>query len=793
MGRASDESKKIRDNVESTRETMDELLFATRDFANEARASAKAVFDNNVQATAAAKAFKDISKSLAEQSAMFDDIVDGNITLTDLTKTQNKYAKTQAKFQVEYRQALNKTKLTQTQINKILSGQLDYEDAILNDLDGMDSSLSSLLDKYNEQSKINKENLAIMDKMAKRAKNIDDGLGLAGKTVSGLGSVLKKAGLGDIGDKMGLDKAAEEGRKLSAELTNGGAEAAGMGTKLKVAGKMAGTIGKNLAKSFGPVAIIALLLKEMISAVKEVDEAAGKLGKNLGISYNQALKLGGEYREMARTSKDMMVTGNEIAAAQDKLNEKFETGGKFSAEISTQFAAIQKRTNLSDKAMGFLVKGQIKGSKTIKSQLKDLNKTVTQFNIQNKMVLNVNKVMEKITKASKSIHLFTKGNVKELAKTVMMAQKFGAEMSTIEGIGNSLLDFESSIAAELEAELMLGQDINLEKARSAALTGDMATLTKEIMNQEAIMNAFATDNVLAQQSAAAALGLSREQLAEIVMSQKEQEALQKTFGEGVTDVNGAYEKYREMRANDMTDEEIFKTLGDENLQKQLESLSKEEELAQIKETQRDLMRDAAQSFLSSIGSVKELYKQFKGVAKVIGAIVIAYKTFQITSGIVLGINQLLLLSKKKQNQATVGGMAAESTKATILGAQATAQVASASAGTLGIGAATIIAGIAAVMAAAIGYGMMSDGVIGPGGEMMVSGPKGSIQLDKDDSIIAGTNLMGGGGGGGNSEAMQRTLNEANVLLASIAAKETTIEMGGNEVGQGINTAERAIQ
>ena len=768
-------------------------MFATRDFANEARASAKAVFDNNVQATAAAKAFKDISKSLAEQSAMFDDIVDGNITLTDLTKTQNKYAKTQAKFQVEYRQALNKTKLTQTQINKILSGQLDYEDAILNDLDGMDSSLSSLLDKYNEQSKINKENLAIMDKMAKRAKNIDDGLGLAGKTVSGLGSVLKKAGLGDIGDKMGLDKAAEEGRKLSAELTNGGAEAAGMGTKLKVAGKMAGTIGKNLAKSFGPVAIIALLLKEMISAVKEVDEAAGKLGKNLGISYNQALKLGGEYREMARTSKDMMVTGNEIAAAQDKLNEKFETGGKFSAEISTQFAAIQKRTNLSDKAMGFLVKGQIKGSKTIKSQLKDLNKTVTQFNIQNKMVLNVNKVMEKITKASKSIHLFTKGNVKELAKTVMMAQKFGAEMSTIEGIGNSLLDFESSIAAELEAELMLGQDINLEKARSAALTGDMATLTKEIMNQEAIMNAFATDNVLAQQSAAAALGLSREQLAEIVMSQKEQEALQKTFGEGVTDVNGAYEKYREMRANDMTDEEIFKTLGDENLQKQLESLSKEEELAQIKETQRDLMRDAAQSFLSSIGSVKELYKQFKGVAKVIGAIVIAYKTFQITSGIVLGINQLLLLSKKKQNQATVGGMAAESTKATILGAQATAQVASASAGTLGIGAATIIAGIAAVMAAAIGYGMMSDGVIGPGGEMMVSGPKGSIQLDKDDSIIAGTNLMGGGGGGGNSEAMQRTSNEANVLLASIAAKETTIEMGGNEVGQGINTAERAIQ
>jgi len=30
--------------------------------------------------------------------------------------------------------------------------------------------------------------------------------------------------------------------------------------------------------------------------------------------------------------------------------------------------------------------------------------------------------------------------------------------------------------------------------------------------------------------------------------------------------------------------------------------------------------------------------------------------------------------------------------------------------------------------------------------MVVSGPKGSIQLNKQDSIIAGTNLGGGGGG-----------------------------------------------
>ena len=108
-----------------------------------------------------------------------------------------------------------------------------------------------------------------------------------------------------------------------------------------------------------------------------------------------------------------------------------------------------------------------------------------------------------------------------------------------------------------------------------------------------------------------------------------------------------------------------------------------------------------------------------------------------------------------------------------------------------------------------------DGVIGPGGEMVVSGPKGSIQLDKDDSIIAGTNL--GIGKGKNNSSSPSPSSQANTekttqtvaspsdkaliskidqLIAvnqKILAKSPVIEMAGNEVGQGINTDSRAVQ
>ena len=55
-----------------------------------------------------------------------------------------------------------------------------------------------------------------------------------------------------------------------------------------------------------------------------------------------------------------------------------------------------------------------------------------------------------------------------------------------------------------------------------------------------------------------------------------------------------------------------------------------------------------------------------------------------------------------------------------------------------------------------------------------------------------------GGGGNNSSKMDlqpviSAINAQNTILREIASKSTTIEMGGNEVGQGINTAEREIQ
>jgi hypothetical protein len=113
-------------------------------------------------------------------------------------------------------------------------------------------------------------------------------------------------------------------------------------------------------------------------------------------------------------------------------------------------------------------------------------------------------------------------------------------------------------------------------------------------------------------------------------------------------------------------------------------------------------------------------------------------------------------------------------------------MATAAASTLGIGMPTILiaiaAGVAAVMAA---RSKMKDGMIGPGGETIVSGPKGSIQLDKQDSMIVGTNLEG------NSVGLSHSSGEVVRLLKELIAAVNSggdVFLDGNKVGKSLALA-----
>ncbi|NBU53723.1 MAG: MFS transporter, partial [Alphaproteobacteria bacterium] len=79
-------------------------------------------------------------------------------------------------------------------------------------------------------------------------------------------------------------------------------------------------------------------------------------------------------------------------------------------------------------------------------------------------------------------------------------------------VSKSLLDFETSIGNELTLELLTGKEFNLERARTKAVTGDIAGATADVMEQMQNLTEEQRKNPLIMESMASLSGLTADQL-----------------------------------------------------------------------------------------------------------------------------------------------------------------------------------------------------------------------------------------------------------------------------------------
>ena len=132
----------------------------------------------------------------------------------------------------------------------------------------------------------------------------------------------------------------------------------------------------------------------------------------------------------------------------------------------------------------------------------------------------VGTVMEEVAGNADFFASHMKDSGTNIIKAAMFAKKLGMNMNTITGAADSLLDFESSVNAEMEASMLLGRRINTDKARQLAFAGDMEGMQKEIMRQVGSEAQFNRMNVFQRKALAKAFGLSVSDLATMVAGQE---------------------------------------------------------------------------------------------------------------------------------------------------------------------------------------------------------------------------------------------------------------------------------
>jgi len=555
-------NEELKKNTERTKEIFDELLFASRDFTKEVKEASKAVFNNAVQSSEAANSFKKLADLSRDFASEIDDIVDGTKSISDLNKIITKQESAKKKFALEYRQALSQAKVESSKIEQITSGQLDIYTALGDQLGDLSDEQLRLLTIYEEQSKVLNDQENTLEQVSNRAKTVESAFGGAGKVAEGLETALDKLGLSNLSQRLGIKDAIINSRQFASELTKSQTGPASFGTKVgqqfKVLGKLAGGIGGNLIKSLGPVPIIIgavvkiaqFFVKSMFDASKQVAE----FQKDFGVSAEYARDLRQRTYEISENSSRfadtqgrIIILQKQIVEAMNLTNSSLETqidftkelGEEFGGQLLVQTAILKDNIGLSAEAIGEIQKESIRTSKSVEDITKAMMGTTAEASLSKGFLFDTNKILEEATKIQGEIRLNFRNSNIELSRGVTEAKRLGFELSTLNNTSKSLLNFEQSISAELEAELLTGRDLNLEKARQAALDGDLVGLSKELNNQGIKYNDLQEMNVIQREAFANAVGMSVDQLSDTLKKQEEYNALQQkalTMGVKIGDI-----------------------------------------------------------------------------------------------------------------------------------------------------------------------------------------------------------------------------------------------------------------
>ncbi len=291
-------------------------------------------------------------------------------------------------------------------------------------------------------------------------------------------------------------------------------DAAGMSAGMK-------SMKNTLKKTLGPMALLALAAKQLVTAMIGGDKATGDLAKSMNISYKEALAMRRELRSAAIESGNNFVNTKQTQETLIAINQSLGTNVMLSNEMLTQFSEMREMAGFTNEELQGIAAISLTTGKSMNDITGEFMAQAKISATQNGVLLNEKDLLKDIGKVSAATTLSFSKQPGLIAEAVATAKSLGMELTKVDNIANSLLNFEDSISAELEAELLLNKDINLEKARQAALNNDLATVAREIADQIGSSAEFAEMNRIQQEALAKSVGMNRDDLAETLFIQEQ--------------------------------------------------------------------------------------------------------------------------------------------------------------------------------------------------------------------------------------------------------------------------------
>jgi hypothetical protein len=615
-------------NLNQTRQDIKDIAAVTEETFRSVAANIQDMFANALNASdTVIKSFqKDISnsiKSAARESSK----------LADNFEKMNQGALKQADIQkqIEARAA----KLRAIEVSTAALRRIGTAEAI--------SQANELNKQYQDLVSINQSYTEELSNQVRILDEVDKEIGLLGGALGGIGTLMKNLGLTSISKPINdaientkkykiQQKTTQNEIKLNQENINklnsrnlsdaqlkagfGGKELKSLVSQKEALKDQNKELGaqtskyKNVASSLKEQLTYTNLMDfgiaQLVQAFLKLDTSIGNTAKSMGISYKQATQLSQQFNNIANSSGNIFVTTEGISESFNQINSALGTNANLNEELLLTQTELTKQAFYSVEAATQISKLSLATGKPAKEVTTAFLGQAKALNLVNNTAINEKQLLESISKTSKGTLATFAAQPGKLAEAAYQAKKVGLELESMKGIQDSLLNIESSIAAEFEAEVLTGKQLNLERARYYALTNNISGLSQELGKQGIDQVKFAGMNVLQQEAIAQAMGLSRDQLGGMLLEQAAISKLSQIDGKTAKEkYDNAVKLYGVEKANAM--------LGDETLANQMASASMQDRFNASVEKLKEI-------FTSLVEPLMPVLDIFVSILKIVGVV-----------------------------------------------------------------------------------------------------------------------------------------------------------------------------
>ena len=297
-----------------------------------------------------------------------------------------------------------------------------------------------------------------------------------------------------------------------------------IGIREQIAGQLSGVISfietagaiKDVLKTalINPLGLVTTLIGGAILAFVKFKGEVADARKELGLSVSASIKLVAANKALGLAAQGFGLELQDVESAQRAILSDLGGSVDEAIKLSLNFARTAAATGQSSEDLATTLSLMESLSSASRDVL--LNQIRSNAAMIEAAGVAPALVMKDIAQNAEFFASFARDGGQNLIAASTAARKLGLDMSAVASITESLLDFETSIEKSMEASILLGRQINTDRARQLAIQGDQVGVMEEILKQVGGEAEFNRLNVLQRRALAESFGANVEQLSRLV-------------------------------------------------------------------------------------------------------------------------------------------------------------------------------------------------------------------------------------------------------------------------------------